>query len=26
MEEATIPEICPWTAAQVLDVDFWPGA
>ena len=26
MEEATIQEICPWTAAQVLDVDFWPDA
>ena len=26
MEEATIHEICPWTAAQVLDDDFWPDA
>jgi Domain of unknown function DUF29 len=23
---ATFPEDCPWTAAQVLDVDFWPEA
>jgi hypothetical protein len=23
---ATFPETCPWTAAQVLDVDFWPEA
>ena len=22
----TFPEACPWTAAQVLDVDFWPEA
>ena len=21
---ATCPEACPWTAEQVLDVDFWP--
>jgi hypothetical protein len=21
---ATFPEVCPWTPAQVLDVDFWP--
>ena len=21
---ATFPETCPWTAAQVLDADFWP--
>ena len=21
---ATFPEACPWTAAQVLDADFWP--
>jgi hypothetical protein len=26
MEEATIPETCPWMAAQVLEADFWPGA
>ena len=23
---ATFPETCPWTAAQVLDIDFWPEA
>jgi hypothetical protein len=23
---ATFPENCPWTAAQVLDADFWPAA
>jgi hypothetical protein len=23
---ATFPEACPWTAAQVLDTDFWPEA
>jgi hypothetical protein len=23
---AIFPEDCPWTAAQVLDVDFWPEA
>ena len=23
---ATFPDACPWTAAQVLDVDFWPEA
>ena len=22
----TFPEACPWTAEQVLDVDFWPEA
>jgi hypothetical protein len=22
---ATFPEACPWTPAQVLDPDFWPG-
>jgi len=21
---ATFPEVCPWTAAQVLDAEFWP--
>src|SRR5712692_2787482 len=21
---ATFPEVCPWTAAQVLEADFWP--
>jgi Domain of unknown function DUF29 len=21
---ATFPEVCPWTAGQVLDEDFWP--
>jgi hypothetical protein len=21
-----LPTTCPWTAAQVLDPDFWPGA
>jgi hypothetical protein len=26
MEDATIPETCPWTAAQVLGADFWPEA
>ena len=26
MEEATLPETCPWMAAQVLDADFWPDA
>ena len=26
MEDATIPETCPWTATQVLDADFWPKA
>lgn len=25
MEEVALPETCPWTAAQVLDVDFWPA-
>src|SRR5215475_4982609 len=24
LEEATVPETCPWTAAQVLDAAFWP--
>jgi hypothetical protein len=22
---AAFPEVCPWTAAQVLDEDFWSG-
>jgi len=22
----TFPEACPWTAAEILDVDFWPEA
>jgi hypothetical protein len=26
MEEATIPETCPWLATRVLDADFWPDA
>jgi hypothetical protein len=26
LEEAIVPETCPWTAAQVLDVDFWPAS
>ena len=26
MEEATLPETCPWLAAQVLNADFWPDA
>jgi hypothetical protein len=26
LEDATIPETCPWTAPQVLDADFWPAA
>jgi hypothetical protein len=26
MEEATLPETCPWLATQVLDGDFWPDA
>lgn len=21
---STFPEVCPWTVAQVLDMDFWP--
>jgi hypothetical protein len=21
---ATFPEVCPWTAVQILDEDFWP--
>jgi hypothetical protein len=24
IEEATASDTCPWTAAQVLDADFWP--
>jgi hypothetical protein len=23
---STFPEVCPWTAAQVLDEEFWPEA
>ena len=23
---ATFPQVCPWTAGQVLDADFWPEA
>jgi hypothetical protein len=23
---AALPEVCPWTAAQILDEDFWPAA
>jgi len=23
---ATFPPVCPWTAEEVLDVDFWPEA
>ena len=26
MEDATMPETCPWRAAQVLDANFWPEA
>jgi Domain of unknown function DUF29 len=26
MEEAVIPETCPWLATRVLDADFWPAA
>jgi hypothetical protein len=26
MEDATIPETCPWMATQVLDADFWSEA
>jgi hypothetical protein len=26
IEDATMPETCPWRAAQVLDADFWPEA
>ena len=26
MEEAAIPETCPWLATWVLDADFWPDA
>jgi hypothetical protein len=26
MEETTIPEACPWLAAQVLHAAFWPDA
>lgn len=24
VDEAIVPEVCPWTAEQVLDGDFWP--
>jgi hypothetical protein len=24
LPQATFPEACPWTIAQVLDADFWP--
>ena len=24
IEEATVPETCPWTPEQVLNADFWP--
>jgi len=26
LDETALPETCPWTAAQVLDTDFWPEA
>jgi hypothetical protein len=26
LEETTIPETCPWLAAQVLNADFWTDA
>src|SRR6267143_2085610 len=26
VDEATLPLVCPWTPAQVLDADFWPAA
>jgi hypothetical protein len=25
VEEAIVPETCPWTSEQILDEDFWPG-
>jgi hypothetical protein len=25
LEEATFPPACPWTFAQIMDADFWPG-
>jgi hypothetical protein len=24
LSEAALPQVCPWTVAQVLDEDFWP--
>jgi hypothetical protein len=26
LDETALPAACPWTAAQVLDTDFWPEA
>src|SRR4029453_19149501 len=26
VDEASLPQICPWTPEQVLDIDFWPDA